>query len=36
MTPKKWGGHELGFDTFSKTALEIGKADPSADGVIHS
>ncbi|WP_428908082.1 hypothetical protein [Niallia sp. Krafla_26] len=41
MTPKKWGGHELGFDTFSKTAIEIGKADPSAGWcytllVIHS
>ncbi len=30
MVPKRWGGHELGFDTLFKTALEIAKADPSA------
>jgi 3-hydroxy-9,10-secoandrosta-1,3,5(10)-triene-9,17-dione monooxygenase len=41
MTPKKWGGHELDFQTLSKTALEVAKADPSAGWcysllVIHS
>lgn len=41
MTPKKWGGHELGFETLFKTAVEISKADPSAGWcytllVIHS
>ena len=30
MTPKRWGGHELDFNTLSKTAVEIAKADPSA------
>jgi alkylation response protein AidB-like acyl-CoA dehydrogenase len=30
MTPKHWGGDELGFNTLSKTAVEIAKADPSA------
>ncbi len=30
MVPKRWGGHELGFDTLMKTAIEIAKADPSA------
>lgn len=30
MIPKRWGGHELGFDTLYKTAVEIAKADPSA------
>ncbi|MEB3100089.1 acyl-CoA dehydrogenase family protein [Ferviditalea candida] len=30
LMPKRWGGSELGFDTFYKTTVEIAKADPSA------
>ena len=30
MVPKRWGGHELGFNTLFKTAMEVAKADPSA------
>lgn len=30
MVPKRWGGHELGFDTLFRTGVEIAKADPSA------
>ncbi|MDR7236387.1 acyl-CoA dehydrogenase family protein [Neobacillus drentensis] len=30
MVPKRWGGHELGFDTLFRTAVEVAKADPSA------
>ena len=30
MVPKRWGGHELGFDTLFRTTVEIAKADPSA------
>lgn len=30
LTPKRWGGHELSFDTVVHTALEIAKADASA------
>ncbi|MFJ8063663.1 acyl-CoA dehydrogenase family protein [Psychrobacillus sp. NPDC096426] len=30
MTPKHWGGYELGFDTLYETVKEISKADPSA------
>lgn len=30
LTPARWGGYELGFDTFVDTVLEIGKADASA------
>lgn len=30
MVPKRWGGHELDFNTLFKTGVEIAKADPSA------
>ena len=30
MVPKRWGGHELDFNTLFRTAIEIAKADPSA------
>ena len=30
LTPARWGGYELGFDTFVDTVIEIGKADASA------
>jgi 3-hydroxy-9,10-secoandrosta-1,3,5(10)-triene-9,17-dione monooxygenase len=30
LTPKIWGGYELGFDTFADAVIEIGKADASA------
>ncbi len=30
MVPKRWGGHELGFDTLFRTGVEVAKADPSA------
>ena len=41
LTPKRWGGHELDFNTFSKVTMEVAKADPSAGWcysllVIHS
>ncbi|MEH7414917.1 acyl-CoA dehydrogenase family protein [Neobacillus drentensis] len=41
MTPKRWGGYELGFDTLFRTTAEVAKADPSAGWcytllVIHS
>lgn len=41
LTPKRWGGHELEFNTLSKTAIELAKVDPSAGWcytllVIHS
>ena len=29
LTPARWGGYELGFDTFVDTVIEIGKADAS-------
>jgi len=29
LTPKRWGGHELSFDTVVHTALEIAKSDAS-------
>ena len=30
LTPARWGGHELGFDAFVDSVIEIGKADASA------
>ena len=30
MVPKRWGGHELDFNTLFRTAIEVAKADPSA------
>lgn len=30
LTPARWGGYELGFDTFVDTVIEIGKADAAA------
>lgn len=30
LSPKRWGGHELPFDTLFRTGTEIAKADPSA------
>lgn len=30
LTPARWGGDELGLDTFVDTVIEIGKADASA------
>ena len=33
MVPKRWGGHELGFNTLFRTAAEVAKADPSAGWV---
>ena len=30
LTPARWGGHELGFDTAVETIIEIAKADASA------
>ena len=33
MVPKRWGGHQLGFDTLMRTGIEIAKADPSAGWV---
>ena len=30
LTPARWGGYELNFDTFVDTVIEIGKADASA------
>ncbi len=30
LTPARWGGYELGFDTFVDTVIEVGKADASA------
>lgn len=30
LTPKRWGGYELGFDTFVDSVIEASKADASA------
>ena len=30
LTPNRWGGHELDFNSFSKLTMEMAKADPSA------
>ncbi|WP_180968075.1 acyl-CoA dehydrogenase family protein [Cytobacillus massiliigabonensis] len=30
LQPKKWGGHELFFDSLVDTTIEIAKADPSS------
>lgn len=30
LTPARWGGHELGFDTVVETIIEFAKADASA------
>ncbi len=30
LTPRRWGGYELGFETFVDAVIEIGKADASA------
>jgi 3-hydroxy-9,10-secoandrosta-1,3,5(10)-triene-9,17-dione monooxygenase len=30
LTPKLWGGYELGFDAFADAVIEIAKADASA------
>lgn len=30
MVPKRWGGHELDFNTLFRTGVEIAKAEPSA------
>jgi 3-hydroxy-9,10-secoandrosta-1,3,5(10)-triene-9,17-dione monooxygenase len=30
LTPRAWGGYELGFDAFADAVIEIGKADASA------
>src|SRR5258708_9774974 len=30
LTPARWGGHELGFDTAVETIIESAKADPPA------
>lgn len=29
LTPRRWGGHELGFDAFVDSVIEVGKADAS-------